>query len=190
MYLAYAVRRFGLRDGFRRFAVFSVWPVLVLRGPRRAFRRWRRRDRRERARGHAGSKWAVNRDGDYGLVECPACHDQGVWFDREKRVFACRGGVGHRFRVHLEDGVVQLRDHRRGDIVHFPATAVYDDAGKAWRLGLADDAPWWWARKEVYRDLRPDGKDGHGHQAYELLPPEPAQAEQAARPESGSGAIP
>jgi len=178
MYLFYAVRRFGLADGLRRFLVYSVWPILVLRAPRRAFQRWLKRDRRERLRGYWNSKWAINRDGDLFLVECPVCHDQYVHYFQDERVFACSGGMGHRFRVHLEDGVRQLIDHRRDNIVHFPAVAVYDDAAKTYHLGISKDAPWWWKRKEVYRDLRPDGYDGHKHKLYELLPPKPQQEEQ------------
>ncbi len=172
-----------MRDGLRRFLEFSVRPVVALRGARRALWKWRRRDRRLKVLGYAASKWAVNRDGDFGLVECPVCHDQSVWFVKEECVFVCGGGRsdGHRFLVYLEDGVVQLRDHRCGDIRYFPAIAVND--GKDWHLGLTRDAPWWWRRREVYRDLRADGKDGHGHKPYVVLP-SPSQLEASGREEA------
>lgn len=169
-YPLYAVRRFGLLEGLRRLAVYWVWSVLRGDPLRRLARRWRLRERRPKLRGYTSAKYAIDRDGDLFLVECPVCHDQGVFWDQERRVFACRGGSmnGHAFRVYLEDGVRPIRDHRKGDVREFPAAVVYDDAVKTWRLGLKRDAPWWWRRRDLYRDLH-DGKDGHGHKPYVVL---------------------
>lgn len=112
-------------------------------------------------------KWAINRDGDYYLVECPSCHRQCISRDKAHGRFICSYcDIG--FVVYTEDGAFSFRDYREGN-VNFPANLVWDEAGNGY-LGLTEDAPWWWRRRDIYRDLRKDGKDGHGHQLYETVP--------------------
>lgn len=142
---------------------------------RKKWFRWKRRDRRPHCTGDR--KFAINRDGDLFLVECPRCHRQDVFPLRNVRPirykgmrlkpFDCcicgYGGDDGLFFVNPEDGVVKLRDYRRGNLV-FPATVVYDEYGHGY-LGIWPDQPWWWRARDIYPDLR-DGRDGHGHAPY------------------------
>ena len=68
--------------------------------------------------------------------------------------------------MYLEDGLRVIYDHRNGNVL-FPTTLVTDEL-KTLHLGIADDAPWWWPRRGLWRDLQPDGKDAHGHEAYKI----------------------
>ncbi len=130
------------------------------------YRRWQKQDHRPKRSGSAWLKFAICRDGDLYLVECPECHTQHVYYSERNKRFVCtRCGVY--FTVCTEDGVVKLYDHRNDD-VRTPARAVYDLGAKVYRLGIAEDAPWWWEKKEVCRDLR-DGRDAHGHAPYQIV---------------------
>ena len=164
-YFLYAWSRWGIREGVSRWWEFEGWPRLKGERLRRRYRRWKRRERRPKS--YANSKTAINRDGDFYLVECPECHSQDIWCDRETWLFHCKYMHGRAFRVYTEDGVVKMLDHRDGDIPHFPTMAAHDPGANVWRLGLRkEDHPWWWTRRKVYRDLH-GGKDAHGHRAYE-----------------------
>ena len=145
------------------------WYKHLLGSIRRKCRRWERRDRRQKS-GWAGTKWAVRRDGDYFLVECPQCHSQKVWFYKDKGLFECIKSYECKtvFSVYTEDGVVRLADHRRGD-VRFPARAVYDPGCGLYRLGIEQSVPWWWSEKiRIERDLH-GGLDAHRHQPYKIV---------------------
>lgn len=170
-YFLYAWGRWGVREGLSRWWQYRLWPDLKGERIRTRYRRWKRRERRPRSYGN--TKIAVNRDGDFYLVECPKCHRQDVWLDRRsgEPIFRCRfGDCATAFKVYMEDGTVKFVDHRKGDIP-LPAMAAFDPGSNIWRLGLVRDKdyPWWWSRREVCRDLRENGKDGHGHSAYEII---------------------
>lgn len=164
LYLFYAIKRFGLRDGIGRWLRYDVRRLVTGETLRRKMKRWQLVDRRKKA-SYAHTKSAINRDGDLYLVECPVCGSQEVIRARDKTYFVC--GRDHRFRVYTEDGVVKLKDHRKGNIERFPVKVVYDEAHTA-RLGLEKDAPWWWRRVSIHRDLH-NGKDAHSHHKYEVL---------------------
>jgi hypothetical protein len=172
-YLFYAVRRWGLWHGCYRYWLHYLRPDNWWFWAKQWYKEWRLIDRRKRL-GWPRNVWAINRDGDLGLVECPKCNEfQTVTFCREDKSFECYVCDCH-FDVYLEDGVVRLKDHREGN-VKTPTKAVTDETGIL-RLGIDRDAPWWWERKEVYRDYNPDnGMDGHGHYPYAILPPRPHQ---------------
>ena len=166
-YFFYAIRRFGIADGLWRWWKYHGSPIAWLDVFERAWTRWGLRDHREKYRWGARTVYAVNRDGDLGLVECPKCRKfQDIWFEEEEKRFRCSiCDIG--FTVYLEDGLQKIRDHRNGN-VPTPATALRDDAGIL-HLGITRDAPWWWRRVEVYRDFNAKtGKDGHGHHPYKI----------------------
>ena len=134
---------------------------------RRWYRRWKRRDTRPRDYGTV--KWAIRRDGDYFLVECPSCHSQRLWFNKDRWAFECSRSYRCKttFTVYTEDGVVELVDHRRGN-VQFPARAKRDPGCGLYRLGIEFDAPWWWDGLRIERDLH-GGWDAHRHQPYQIV---------------------
>lgn len=211
-YPLYAIARFGFLDAMRRTWEYHLHPRNGWDLIRARYRRYKRVDRRPK-KSWTLTVYAINRDGDYGIVECPQCHrtqhllfnldlDQS-WEQRNSgtpkvftqsvppKTFMCSGcSIG--FRVHLEDGIRKIRDHRDG-VPPFPATMVEDDNHK-WHLGISADAPWWWNRRELYRDYNPkNGKDGHGHKPYEIFPVKPddsmcgnCQSEQPQLPQTGA----
>lgn len=164
IYLVYACKRWGLLQGIRRWWEFHGSPLLWPKFIRRKYRHWKLIDRREK-KTYSRTVYAINRDGDMYLVECPQCHNTQHLWKEQKKPFECnRCQIA--FSVYTEDGVVRLKDHRAGNIP-LPAVAVRDDQG-TWHLGIAKDAPWWWTRRTVERDLH-EGKDGHGHYPYEII---------------------
>ena len=168
IYLIYAVRRFGFADGVRRWWSCQGNPINWWEWAKERYLAWRFIDRRKKRRSGYHTVYAVNRDGDYGLVECPLCNQfQHIHFSREMKAFECFHCIAA-FRVYLEDGLLGVRDHREGNI-STPAMMVEDDGG-VFHLGIDMCAPWWWRRRKVYRDYNPNnGKDGHGHELYDIL---------------------
>ena len=172
-YLFYAIRRFGWRDGLHRFWTYRLSPLNTWTWACNRYESWRLIDRRRKLRNWSRTVYAVNRDGDLGLVECPVCHNyQNIIYSKQLHAFECCLCV-MTFQIYLEDGLLTIRDHREGN-VKTPAKVVTDDHGIK-HLGISRDAPWWWERREAYRDYNPkNGKDGHGHEPYKLLgPPRP-----------------
>jgi len=192
-YLPYAVERFGWVDGFRRWWRYHASPAAQYE----TFRYWRKRrsliDRREK-KSWSQTVHIIDRDGDFYIVECPQCNDvHGLWChrpwekitdeqweagvretycdqcqkDRKSHFHCSRCDIG--IDLHWEDGYHRMKDHREGR-PPLPIQAVKDDNGK-WHLGIHADAPWWWTRREVCRDYRPEtGKDAHGHEKYRTYP--------------------
>lgn len=132
-------------------------------------------------RSYSSYRWAISRDGDYHLPECPNCHTMQLWFDEETRKYICSKCQAE-IMVYLEDGVVRVEDHR-DENPEFPTLMVQDDAGQ-WHMGITNDAPWWWRRRRVYRDLH-HGKDAHQHQYY-VMTPLPKQHIGECQPEAAS----
>lgn len=201
-YFVYATKRWGLAEGVKRTWKHYVSPSAQLFKYRQWAEERRRIDRREK-KNYSRTVYAINRDGDMYVVECPSCNDhQGVWCFRpserspdgsylreafcdicqsvRRMHFHCgRCGIG--FDVHLEDGFCKIQDHRDG-VPPFPTKLVIDDNG-GYHMGISADAPWWWKRTDGYRDYNPEnGKDGHGHELYRIYrnPPQmgPGQCEQ------------
>ena len=172
-YLIYAIQRFGFREGLRRYWAYHLSPVNWYEWLKTRYTEWRLRDRRKKL-GWSRTVYVVNRDGDFGLIECPQCNQfQTLYFQRETRDFDCCT-CGLRFDVYLEDGLVKMQDHREGNLPT-PGTCVEDNTGR-WHIGIAEDAPWWWKRKSIHRDFNPNtGRDGHDHYPYAILPPRPQQ---------------
>ena len=176
-YLFYATMRWGLAEGITRYWEFHLHPRNLVQWAQDRYRRYKLVDRRPKS--YSRIVYAINRDGDFYLVECPRCHKtQGLGFNwsyegkkpysdiSPPKTFQCHEcDIG--FWVHLEDGLRDILDHRMGT-PSLPSVIVFD--GKIIRLGLAKDAPWWWTRREIYRDLQPNGKDGHNHHPYEIFP--------------------
>lgn len=165
----------------RRKSISLRW-YLFKGGLRRRYRRWRRIDRRKKSWGNY--KWAINRDGDLFLTECPKCHSQNVSLNEKTKHFYCRK-CDVIFEVYKEDGAVRIMDHRKGD-VDFPAVAVWDKPCKVYRLGIRQDAPWWWESRAVLQDLH-NGKDAHGHEKYKVVGSQPRESEIDTRPEVEQG---
>lgn len=180
-YLFYAIYRFGLAEGLIRYWKYELHPRNAWDWTKRRRRQYKLVDRRPKKSWHR-TVYAVDRDGDLFLVECPQCHDtQSIIFnwDYERqstyvdsvpaKVFQCSMcSIG--FRVYLEDGLRRIVDHRDG-VPPLPSKVVWDD-NRTIHLGISGDAPWWWRRREIERDLH-DGKDAHGHKPYELVPVTP-----------------
>ncbi len=187
-YLVYATMRWGILEGIQRYWTYEISPHNWVEWAQHRYHHWQLVDRREK-KSWSLNVWAIDRDGDLYLVECPQCHqtqhlvfnldlDQSweqrnsdapkVWTEAvpPKTFQCCSCDIG--FRVHLEDGIRQIRDHREGT-PPLPSTVVWDDNGTM-RLGITAEAPWWWQRREICRDLRPDGKDAHGHKRYVVFP--------------------
>lgn len=139
-----------------------------MRTLRQIIRGWIRKDRRPKTFCHV--KFAVDRDGDLFIIECPKCHSQ-VYLDKEGEwgTFRCNyHGCRTLFQIYTEDGIRIIKDFRDGDLEK-GAVLVYDN--KELCAGIDADAPWWWPRRYLSgRDLRPNGKDAHGHKAYQILP--------------------
>ena len=192
-YPLYAIARFGFWDAMFRTWVYHVHPKNALDWLQTQIRRYHLKDRRPK-KGYSKTVYAVDRDGDLYLVECPQCHDtQSILFnwryseERDEegyrkgraitevvppKTFQCYScDIG--FHVYLEDGLRFISDHRDG-VPPLPSKVVWDDRGKI-HLGISKDAPWWWNRREICRDLR-DGKDAHGHHKYEIFPTTPGSA--------------
>lgn len=185
-YPLYSIARFGIVEGLSRFWTYHLHPRNAYHWAARQCRKYRLIDRREK-KGWSRTVYAVDRDGDLFLVECPGCHqtqhllfnldlDQPykerrikpkVWTDSvPPKTFQCSTcNIG--FSVYLEDGIRRVRDHRDGT-PPLPSTVVWDDQGTI-HLGISASAPWWWKRREICRDLY-DGKDAHGHYRYEVFP--------------------
>lgn len=172
-YFGYAIRHFGFWDALGRWWRYHLHPRNAVEWGQQKYRRWRLTDRRKK--GWARTVFAVNRDGDFFLVECPSCHEtQGPRLEEkcercptERRHFHCdRCEIG--FSVDLEDGVAKILDHREGT-PPLPTTMVREEPAGVLHLGIAPDAPWWWVRRELCRDFR-NGKDAHGHQPYTTWP--------------------
>lgn len=178
-YFFYATWRWGLAEGIKRYWTYHLHPRNIIERWARRYRVWKRIDRRDK-QGYSRSVYAVDRDGDLYLVECPQCSRIDIFFNWDyenkkaytdtvpPKAFQCSMcEIG--FTVYLEDGLRRLRDHRKG-VPPLPSIVVWDDTGTC-HLGIAKDAPWWWRRREIYRDYDPDtGKDGHGHYKYEIFP--------------------
>ena len=167
-YLPYAIKRFGFVDGVRRWWKYHGSPMLWPKHARQSYDRWKRIDRRKK-KVWSLTVYAANRDGDYYLIECPQCHRfQHLYYDQDKHRFEC-SPCNIEFQVYLEDGLLKILDHRDGNIP-LPAKVVTDDSGRH-HLGITEDAPWWWRRREIYRDYHPDTeKDAHGHKQYVVFP--------------------
>jgi hypothetical protein len=177
-YPLYSIARFGVRNGLWRIWEYHLHPKNAWHWTLRRYRKLKLIDRRPK-KGWNNTVYAVDRDGDLFLVECPkGHHTQHVFFNwnyEEKKActnsvppktFECLScGIG--FRVYLEDGLRRIRDHRDGT-PPLPSMVVWDDNHEL-HLGISKDAPWWWKRREIYRDLH-DGKDAHGHKPYEIFP--------------------
>lgn len=171
-YFVTGIARFGFWDALRRWWRYHLHPRNAIEWGVRKYHRWRLLDRRNKS--WPRTVFAVNRDGDFFLVECPSCHaTQGPWIisgcarclEPGPHFHCDRCDIG--FQVNLEDGVVRILDHRTG-VPPLPTTLVRETSG-TWHLGISRDAPWWWGRKELLRDLR-DGKDAHGHAPYRVWP--------------------
>ena len=164
IYAIYAIKRFGFREGIKR-TIGHIGFIFSYEIPQKIID-FKKRDRRKKSSGT--TKYAINRDGDLFLVECPECHRQHVWYEKGKKGFECYK-CRIIFSVYREDGVVKLVDFRKGDIQYFPRTAYrefYPD--HLYVLGIEGDAPWWWGKKAIYRDLH-DGMDAHRHRAYKIM---------------------
>jgi hypothetical protein len=125
------------------------------------FQEYKKVDRRKKMEG-ASNVWLINRDGDYFVPECPTCHTTHLCFVKEKSYFECYM-CSQFVSIYLEDGIILALDHRRGNIP-LPTYVVIDDNNK-WHIGIEEEAPSWWQRREIYRDLH-NGKDAHGHHYY------------------------
>lgn len=164
-YWLYAIQRFPFKIAMRQIWRHSVVPTLTADRLRWHWRRWRAKDRRKK-QSWGTAKFAVNRDGDYFLVECPQCGTQDIWFNKAP-AFECE--YCHiAFTVYLEDGIVKIRDHRKGN-ARLPASMVFDPGAQIWRLGITLDASWWWNRRQIQRDLHDDGMDAHQHREYTIV---------------------
>ncbi len=187
-YPLYAIARFGVADGLWRTWEYHLHPKNAWQWLRRRWRKFRLVDRRPKT--WSRTVYAIDRDGDLFLVECPRCHAtqhllfnldlEQPWEERNgptpryftetvpPKTFLC-GACDIGFKVYLEDGIRQIRDHRKG-VPPLPSVVVWDD-NRTIHLGIAKDAPFWWQRREICRDLH-DGKDAHGHKPYEIFPTE------------------
>ncbi len=164
IYAVYAIKRFGWVEGIKR-TICHIKFIFSYEIPY-SIETFKKRDRRKKAWGL--TKWAINRDGDFFLVECPKCHTQHVSYLKSRKLFECYK-CKIIFSVYREDGVVKIIDHRKGNIKDFPRTSyrdIYPDSFH--RLGIEGDAPWWWRKKAVYRDLH-DGMDAHRHKPYKII---------------------
>jgi len=187
-YPIYAIGHFGFRLGMKRiwqFWQFRLSPMLIVEWMQRKYRTFKLIDRRTKT-GYTKTVYAVDRDGDLYLVECPQCHaTQHIVFNWNydaktpyttvlpPKVFQCFScSIG--FRVYLEDGLRKIIDHRDGT-PPLPSKVVWDDSGKI-HLGISNDAPWWWRRREIFRDIQYVAMkgvmvpvDGHAHHPYEII---------------------
>jgi len=152
-------------------------------------------DRRPKTTGT--TKFAVRRGKGLFLVECPKCHSQHVkpWSGATSMSFPLFGCLQKRcdtwFMVYLEDGMVNIWDARRGN-ARLPYRAREDPIRGYLSLGQELEAKEWWPAETVYRDLRKDGKDAHGHNEYAVMPtpPEtPPTAMQAPVPAAEAGPV-
>jgi hypothetical protein len=132
-YPFYAIARFGFWNAVYRTWVYHVHPRNGLEWLQDKIRNYHLKDRRKKRYGH--TVYAVDRDGDLFLVECPSCHDtQSIlfnWHYSEERdaegyrkgnaitevvppkTFQCYScDIG--FHVYLEDGLRRIIDHRDG----------------------------------------------------------------------------
>jgi len=88
--------------------------------------------------------YAMNRDGDLGLVECPSCHNYNL---------------RHLMSFDITDNMVSSKP------------ANWNDEGKFYcmickikfKVYVEDGV------RTIYPDLSSDGYDGHGHCKYEIL---------------------
>lgn len=176
-YFFYAKGRWGTAEAVKRVWRFHLHPRNIAHNIHDKYREWKLVDRREK-KAWSRTVYAVDRDGDLYLVECPQCHDiQSVHmysYKEEKPCwncgktgethFHCSRCSGMGFNVYLEDGLRKIEDHREGN-VSLPSKLVWDDNNKI-HLGISANAPWWWRRREVWRDLQANGMDAHGHKPY------------------------
>jgi hypothetical protein len=125
-------------------------------------------DPRPRRKYGPNIKFAINRDGDLFVVECPVCHRQDGLESEDERVkgvFRCRLSTCNTlFDVYPEDGIKAIFDFREGDLEK--GSALVWDNGKLC-AGINEDAPWWWQRDYIQnKDLQSTGFDAHGHRLY------------------------
>jgi ribosomal protein S27E len=192
-YFFYAKGRWGTAEAVKRVWEFHLHPRNLVTGARERYREWRLVDRRKK-KSYSSTVYAVDRDGDLYLVECPKCHNtQSVVITRRSDESCTRCGKEgithfHCFRcsddfgwdVYLEDGLRELKDHREGNPPN-PCIVVRDDSN-VYRLGIDREAPWWWRRSQVWYDFNPDnGKDAHGHQPYFIWDIDPVFLEKRKR---------
>lgn len=164
-YLLYSIKRWGIGKGLSMWWEFQASPQAISKSLKRKYKLWKLTDRRKK-RNWSRKVYAANRDGDYYLIECPECHDQQrFYYVKENHNFEC--GCGVIFQVYLEDGLLEIEEHRDGNLL-LPTKMVQDDMGH-WHTGITVDAPWWWTRRDLYPDLQENGKDGHGHYEYKIV---------------------
>jgi len=187
-YLVWAIKQFGLAEGLWRWFRWHGSPHLIPGRIRDRYRVWRLIDRRKK-KSYSRTVYAVDRDGDLYLIECPKCHNTQTvvkYGGRDEEPCNRCGKPGpthfHCYRcpsdfgwdVYLEDGLRELKDHRDGNPPN-PCIAVRDD-NNTYRLGIDKEASWWWRRYEVWYDFNPDnGKDAHGHKPYVIWDTEDSQ---------------
>ena len=196
-YFRYAIKRFGFAEGLRRWWKYEASPMRWPRLIRERIQEYNLIDRREKC-SYAHRTYAVDRDGDLYLMECPQCHQvQSVTVYHWQTDDPCHrcGKTGEThfhcyhcsdigFNVYLEDGLREILDHRTGNPPN-PAKAVRDEQNK-YRMGIDADAPWWWRRYEVWYDYNPkNGKDAHGHKPYVIWTIDPEWVESQRVSESG-----
>jgi len=176
-YLGYAVKQFGFVDGVSRWWKYEASPMRWSDRARQCIKEYKLVDRRKKC-SYSRSTYAVDRDGDMYLIECPQCHRiQSLSVQYRGEAAPCprcgKHGQTHfhcsfcpiGFSVYLEDGLREILDHRYDNPPN-PSKVVRDDQGK-YRMGIDTDAPWWWRRCTVYYDYNPEnGKDAHGHEPY------------------------
>ena len=82
-YPFYGIARFGFWDAMFRTWVYHVHPKNGLDWLRNRIRRYHLTDRRNK-KTYSRTVYAIDRDGDLYLVECPSCHDtQHLIFNRD-----------------------------------------------------------------------------------------------------------
>jgi hypothetical protein len=123
-------------------------------------------------------KYAIDRDGDLFIVECPVCHyENGLYWNSEEKFFECERGVHcqAKFKVYTEDGIIKFLDHKEGDIPYKNYTIFKIDS--EWHAGINEEVFWFFPKRVLYRrDLvLNNGKDSHGHDYYLILPTLPNQ---------------
>lgn len=134
-------------------------------------------DHREQ-RHHPNIKYAIDRDGDLYIVECPVCHmEDALYWNAKEELFECERGMHcqAKFKVYTEDGVFKFLDHRNGDIPY--KNYVVFKIDNEWHAGINEKVFWFFPKRNLYhRDLvKERGKDAHGHDYYLILPALPNQ---------------
>ncbi len=115
-------------------------------------------------------KYAIDRDGDLFLVECPVCHFEDALHYNGEFFECCRGiHCESRFLVDTEDGVFSFLDHREGEVPLPTRVLKFDEE---WHCGIDESVFWFLPSRIIYkRDLiGTTGKDCHGHNYYRILP--------------------